>query len=302
MNSSKKSTDNSSNDEKLHIEKSVFEVSKDMQKKADDEIQRKIAEKQRIEEERERREQEEHDKRLEAERLELIRLKQGIIDDSEIIHENHVEVKQNIFQKIGDFFYHNSWWLWIAVALCLIFGLLVSSLINQPHPDIIFLVIGENYAMSEESDIEEYFAEFTEDFNGNGEILASMYYIPYTADTNKDYLNSVDSKLTSELNSARAVILIGNKLTKNVLFDDSLVDLSGIYPDNEHIRKDKFMLSDTDFAEKIGLQKEQISDDWFISIRTPKKLLYSSLEEMQEVYDRDFAVFDAIIKDLSEKE
>lgn len=302
MSDRKKSVDNNSDDEKLHIEKSVFEVSKDMQKKADDEIQRKIAEKQRIEEEHERREQEEHDKRLEAERLELIRLKQGVIDDSEIIHEEQIEVKQNIFQKIGDFFYHNSWWLWIAVFLCLIFGFLVASLINQPHPDIIFLVIGENYEMGEESGIEEYVAGFTEDFNGNGEILASMYYIPYTANTNKDYINSVDSKLTSELNSARAVILIGNKLTKNVLFDDSLVDLSEIYPDNEHIKKDKFMLGDTDFAEKIGLQKEQISDDWFISIRTPKKLLYSSLDEMQEVYDRDFAVFDAIIKDLSEKE
>lgn len=302
MSDSKKSTDNSLDDEKLHIEKSVFEVSKDMQKKADDEIQRKIAEKQRIEEEHKRREQEEHDKRLEAERLELIRLKQGVIDDSEIIHENPVEVKLNFFQKIDDFFYHNSWWLWIAVALCLILILLVSSLINKPHPDIIFLVIGENYAIGEESSIEEYFAEFTEDFNGNGEILASMYYIPYTANTNKDYINSVDSKLTSELNSAHAVILIGNKLTKNVLFDDSLVDLSSIYPDNEHIKKDKFMLGDTDFAEKIGLQKEQISDDWFISIRTPKKLLYSSLDEMQEVYDRDFAVFDEIIKDLSEKE
>ncbi|MDE7363304.1 MAG: hypothetical protein K2N27_00225 [Ruminococcus sp.] len=302
MSDSKKSMDNNSDDEKLHIEKSVFEVSKDMQKKADDEIQRKIAEKQRIEEEHKRMEQEEHDKRLEAERLELIRLKQGVIDDSEIIHEEQIEVKQNIFQKIGDFFYHNSWWLWIAVFLCLILIWLVSSLVNRPRPDIIFLVIGENYEMGEESGIEEYVAGFTEDFNGNGEILASMYYIPYTANTNKDYINSVDSKLTSELNSARAVILIGNKLTKNVLFDDSLVDLSSIYPDNEHIIKDKFMLSDTDFAEKIGLQKEQISDDWFISIRTPKKLLYSSLDEMQEVYDRDFAVFDAIIKDLSEKE
>ncbi|MDE5936221.1 MAG: hypothetical protein K2G83_02310, partial [Ruminococcus sp.] len=101
---------------------------------------------------------------------------------------------------------------------------------------------------------------------------------------------------------AHGVIIIGNKLTEDVLFDDALTDLSEIYPDNRYIHDDKFMLSETDFAEKIGLEKNRISDDWFISIREPRNLAYTKPDEMQEIYNRDFSVFDAIIKDLTETE
>lgn len=290
-------------DDKIHITKSMFQVSKEQRRKAEEEEQRKQAERERIIAEKQRKAREEHDRRLEAERLELIRLKQGIIDESETIHEVQEEkVQRTFFQKIGDFFYINKWWLGIA-AVCIAVGLfLVYSLITKPRPDMIVLVIGENYNLGALSSLDDYVASFAEDFNDNGETLVSVYYIPYTGIETKDYANGVDTNLTTELNSAHSIILIGNKLTENVLFDDSLVDLSEIYPDNEYISKDKFMLSETDFAEKIGLQENQISDDWFISIRRPKNLAYTDTDEMQEVYDRDFAVFDAIIKDLTETE
>lgn len=288
-------------DDKVHITKSMFQVSKEQRKKAEEEEQRKQAERERVIAEKQRKAQEEHDKRLEAERLELIRLKQGIIDESETIHEVQEEkVHRTFFQKIGDFFYANKWWLGIA-AVCVVIGsYLAYSLITKPRPDMIVLVIGENYDLGEVSSLDEYVASFAEDFNGNGETLVSVYYIPYTNNEAKDYANGVTTNLTTELNSAHGVILIGNELTKDVLFDDSLVDLSEIYPNNENVSKDKFMLSGTDFAEKVGIN--QLSDDWFISIRRPKNLAYTDTDEMQEVYDRDFAVFDAIISDLTETE
>lgn len=303
MSDNEKRRENIFDDDKLHITKSMFQVSKEQREKADEEERLKQAERERIIAEKQRKAQEEHDKRLEAERLELIRLKQGIIEESETIHEEHEEkVKRTFFQKIGDFFYVNKWWLGIASVFAVIVIILAINLLTKPRPDMIVLVIGENYAMGAESNLAGYMESFADDFNGNGETLVSVYYIPYTAIETKDYANGVDTNLTTELNSAHSVILIGNELTTNVLFDDSLVDLSEIYPDNKYVNKEKFMLSETDFAEKIGLQKSQVSDDWFISIRTPKKLLYSDLDEMQEVYDRDFAVFDLIIRDLSETE
>lgn len=301
MSDKKKNQENT--DDKLHITKNIFEVSKEQRTKAEEEERLKQAERERIIAEKKRKAQEEHDKRLEAERLELIRLKQGIIEKSETIHEEHEEeLKRTFWQKIYDFFYGNKWWLGLTAIFVFIAGGLIINLLNKPHPDMIVLVIGESYAISEESSLDKYVESFAEDYNGNGETLVSVYYIPYTGIETKDYANSVQTKLTTELQSANSVILIGNELTKDVLFDDSLVNLSEIYPDNKYIIKDKFMLSETDFAEKIGLQKSQVSDDWFISIRTPKKLVYSDFDEMQEVYDRDFDVFDSIIKDLSETE
>ena len=280
MNGNQNRQEQENTDDKLHISKSIFQVSKEQRQKAEQEEQLKQAERERILAEKHRREQEEHDKRLEAERLELIRLKQGII---ETIHEEHEEIAERTFsQKIGDFFYFNKWWLGIATVFAVIVIALIINIATKPRPDLIVLVIGENYALGAESQLAEYVETFTD-----------------TGSEKKDYASGAGTNLTTELNSANGVILIGNELAGKTLFDDSLVDLSELYPDNKYINKQKFMLSETDFAEKTGLQKNQISDDWFLSIRRPKKLLYDDLDEMQEVYDKDFAVFDSIIKDLS---
>ncbi len=303
MNDKEKNQKSVPDDDRVHITKSIFETQKEIRKKSDEEERLKQAERECIIDKQKRKAQEAHDKRLEAERLELLRLKQGIIEESATIHEEHEEkIKLTFWQKIVNFFYHNKWWLGIGIVFAVIAVVLFINLFNKPHPDMIVLVIGESYAISQESSLDEYIASFADDYNGNGEKLVSVYYIPYTGIETKDYANSVHTKLTAELQSAHGVILIGNKLTEDVLFDDALTDLSEIYPDNKYIHNDKFMLSETDFAEKIGLEKNRISDDWFISIREPRNLAYTELDEMQEIYDRDFAVFDAIIKDLTETE
>ena len=62
----------------------------------------------------------------------------------------------------------------------------------------------------------------------------------------------------------------------------------------------KFMIENTDIAEKIGVDSKDIKDGLFIALRKPRKLMYSSKDKMQETYDRDFKVFDKIVNDLSE--
>ena len=288
-------------DEKLHISKSVFENAREMQEKKleeerlkQEELQRKIAE-------RQRRKQEEHDRRLEEERKELLRLKQGIISESEIIHEEQPEeIKLSFFQKIGNFFYHSKWWLGMGIVTALFVFFLITSLINKPRPDMTVLFIAENQTLCEESDLDKYIESFCGDNNKNGEILVSLYYIPYTDNPQKNYANGVDTKLTAELQSADSVIVFGNDKIESVLNpDDVFVDLSEIYPDNPNVKGYKFMLENTDIAEKSGVEKKYIKDGIFLAIRKPRKLMYSSADKMQETYDRDFQVFDDIINDLS---
>lgn len=285
-------------DEKLHIDKSIFQMSagekSEKQKKIEEE-RRKIAEKKR------KKSDEARDKRLEQDRLELIRLKQGVIEESETIHEEHEETpKLSLWKKITNFFYHNKWWLGIGTFITVVFIWLAVGYITKPRPDIIVLVIGENYALGNDSTLTEYIEQFTPDNNNNGEILASVYYIPYTGLDQRDYANGVPTKLTAELQSADTVIVFCNK-TADEIFDSDimLTDLTELYPDNEFVKKERFMLSETDFAEKIGLQKDQITDDWFMAIRNPIKLLYDDEDDMQEQFDKDFPVFDAIVNDLS---
>ncbi|MBO5163466.1 MAG: hypothetical protein J6B75_03365 [Ruminococcus sp.] len=290
-----------SEDDKLHISKSVFETNREMHEKAAEEARQKQEELEKKIAERKKKAAEARDKRLEAERLELIRLKQGVIEESETIHEEHEEeVKLNFRQKIVNFFYHNKWWLGIGTVFTAIAVFLTYNLITKPRPDIVVLIIGESYEIAEESDLKGYVESFCEDFNGNGKVEASIYYIPYTGIETKDYTNGVHTKLTAELQAAEGVIVIGNNMASDILSADGIfTDLSQIYSDNELIEKDRFMLSDSNFADRLGITKTAVTNDWFMAIRAPQDLMNADMDDMQEVYDKDFPVFDAMIKDLT---
>lgn len=297
----KKSVPANEEEDKLHISKSVFQTSREMQEKADEELRLKREEAQRKYKERRKRAAEAHDRRLEQERLELLKMKTGVIDESETIHEEKPEeVKQTFGQRIGSFFYLNKWWLGIACVLVFIGGLLIYDFASRPRPDMIVLMIGMNQELGEQSQLQDYLSQFTPDNNNNGKQFASLYYIPYTGNEKEDFVNSVPQKLTAELQNSDSVIIIGNKdIGSAITVEDVLVDLSELYPDNPHVDKYKFMLKGTDFAEKVGVDKSVVSDDWFIAIRKPQDLVYSKKENMQKTYDKDFPVFEAIIRDLS---
>lgn len=250
---------------------------------------------------RQRKQEDERDRRLMEEKRELLRLKQGLIDESEsIIQEEHEEpVKMSFWQKISNFFYHNKWWMGLVAIAAIFVCWFTVSMITKPRPDMTILILGENYALGEKSDVDTYIAQFTEDNNKNGKKLVSVCYIPYSPDS-QNYTNATDTRLSAMMQSAEAMIVIGNKdILQAIVPDQVFADLTQIYPDNDHIDKYKFNLYGTDFAKKVGLEQSELSDDWFLAIRVPHRLIYTSKEKMQKMYDRDFVVFDRIIKDLS---
>ena len=299
MSDKDKITREEEDEEKLHITKSVFQTAKEMAQKREEEEKARQEEIERKLEQRRKQAAEARDKRLAEERRELLRLKTGVIEESETIHEEHEEeIKLSFWKKIINFFYHNKWWLGMAVFVAIIVVYLGYSLITKPRPDMVVLIIGENQTLGEESHLEDYLAQFCPDNNGNGKILASVYYIPYSDSPQKNYANGVDTKLTAELQSADSVIIIGNsKLTGIIRTDEVLMDLEELFPDNPNVKDYGFYLKDTDFAQKVGV--DNLTDDWFIALRKPQKLMYSNSDDMQETYDKDFPVFEAIVNDLT---
>lgn len=292
----------SADDDKIHISKNIFEVNREMKKKAAEEELKKQAEREKMLAEARKKAEEARAKRLEEERLELIRLKQGIIEESDAIKQEESEVqevKKSLPKKISSFLYLNKWWLTIAVVFCSISGILIHSFLTRPNPDLTILIIGTNYPLAEESQLEEYVEAFMVDYNENGKIEAAIHYIPYKGEQAADYVNSAATMLTTELQSDNAVIVLGNDLAAEIMSDNTLMDLSEIYPENELVKGDKLMLENSSLAEKIGINKDVITNEWFIGIRKPKKLINCSEKDMQELYDKDFPVFDAIIKDIS---
>lgn len=282
-------------DGKIEVKKSVFQSARELREQQEEEMRKQA-------ELRQRQKQEEYDRKIQEERIELMRLKQGVIEESETIYEEHPEeIKLSLWKKITNFFYHNKWWLFLAVFFVALASYLTYTYIMRPNPDMIVLVLCDNEAIGNSAQFEDYIETFIEDYNGNGEIKVSAYYIPYSDNSYANYQSGNETKLTTEMQSADAVIVVGGSNINPVLDpNNTLVDLSEIYPDNVQVRDYGFFLKNTKFAERIGVDPSEITGDLYIGIRKPRNLLYDDMEDMQKTYDRDFPVLDKIIKDLSE--
>ncbi len=294
--------DPDSEDKKLDIQKSVFQVNKELRQQQENELKKQQEEIERQYAEREKKKREEYEKQLQNERIELMRMKQGLIDESETIKEEQPEeIKLSFPKKIGNFFFHNKWWLGIGAFFVFLISFLLYDLLSKPNPDMVILMLCPNESVSSSVYLESYFSELGVDSNKNGKVLVSVYYIPYSDDEYQNYTKGVTNKLTTFLNNADGVVIIGDKTTVTDLLvpEDSLVDLSKIYPDNPHVKDYYFYLKDTAFAQRLGIPDSEIPDDMYFAIRKPKDIINSSKEDMQETYDKDFPVFDNIVNDLT---
>ena len=296
-------------DEKLDIKKSVFEVNRELQaqrQKEQEELERKAEEKRLA---REKARQEAYDKKILEDRKELIKLKQGLIEDTEVIHDEAAEtvVRRTPWQKFRSFIYLNKWWLILVLIFGSITGFLIYKFVTKPKPDIVVLVICDNLEIGDNQKLEEYIESFSEDFNGNGKVLASVYYIQLSDNDYRNYANGTDNKLTTQLQSADGVIVIGGKSLTDIFTDEKtgqvdevFVDMNELFPGNSHIKSGRFYLKGTKFAERIGIDDKDVPYDMYITIRKPTDLLYADEDEMQETYDKDLPVLEKIIADLSE--
>lgn len=294
-------TPQNDDDEKIHVSQSVIQTAREIQMKQLEEQQKIQQELERKRAEREKIKREEYERQLLEEKKELIRLKQGQVKKSEIIHEEAPEEKKlTVWQKITNFFYHNKWWLGIGVLIACIGIFLIYDLATKRKPDYSILMVTQNDEIGYSEAFIDYLESYCEDFNDDGRILASVMYIPYSDNAQYNYANGIDTKLTAEFQTNDAVIVLGGEKTTNFLDPEKVfVNLEELYPDNPNVDGYVFYLKDTEFAERLGIPEESVTDDMFLAIRKPQKLLYSDESELQKTYDKDFPIFDSIIKDLT---
>lgn len=289
-------------DGKIHVSKSVFKTAHELQEEmiAKQEEQQRILRQQAAE--REKRKREAYERRLMEEKRELLRLKQGQAEESELIPEavEEEETKLSLGKKISNFFYHNKWWLGLGAVFVFITCFLIFDLINRDDPDLVVMVVADNAAVGNSQGLSDYFKDFTEDFNGDGEVSVSVYYIPYTESAQKNYANGTDTKLTAEFQSANAMIVIGGELFKNNFSPDEIfIPLEDKFPDNPNVDTLYFSLENTDFASKINVTDDAVGDDLYMAFRMVQPRLYADEEEMQEAFEKDFPVFEKVVADLT---
>lgn len=278
---------------------------------------RRINEKQRREEleaeaerekeraEKERRERERYEKKLERDRIELMKLKQGIISEEDIPHEAEPVREYTAWEKIGNFFYHNKMPLIVGAVIVLLAAFLIRDVVTNKRPDVAIMIMASDTELDfRTGDIEKLLEPYCEDFNGDGEVYVRVSYLPATySDDNLDaYFNqSAQTKLMAEFQSGDSIIVIADADTCHTVgidtvsengnpVDPILVDMRTIYPDDENCIEFGYMLSGTSFAEDI--KYTAMSDSLFIGFRLPREALGVNMEKFTANYNNALKLWD----------
>ena len=278
---------------------------------------RRINEKQRREEleaeaerekeraEKERLERERYEKKLERDRIELMKLKQGIISDEDIPHEAEPVKEYTAWEKIGNFFYHNKMPLIVGAVIVLLAVFLIRDVVTNKKPDVSIMIMASDTELDfRTGDIEKLLEPYCEDFNGDGEVYVRVSYLPavYSDDNLDAYFNqSAQTKLMAEFQSGDSIIVIADADTCHTVgidtvsengnpVDPILVDMRTIYPDDENCIELGYMLSGTSFAEDI--KYTAMSDSLFIGFRLPREALGVNMEKFTANYNNALKLWD----------
>lgn len=290
----------SKNNDKEKVKKESF---LETIKKVNEAERRKAEKAQTAEQNRQEKKREEYTKTLAEEKVELLKLKQGVINESDKLNLTPDEEKEyTLWQKFKNFIFHNKWWLGIASFFVLVISFLVYDTLTTTDPDIcIMLLVDSEDIFKNQPQICDYLETHTKDYNEDEEIYTNVFYIPISGDE-RDHTGMYESnmtKLSGEFQLGQTMMVIADKKSADIILPEkSFENLEELFPDNPHIKEYGFYLKGTGFAEKIGLTDEQISEDMYIAVRKVGNTLHSE-KETKENRDKAVEMLKSIIHELS---
>lgn len=245
---------------------------------------------------------EEYAKELAEEKVDLIRLKQGVIADSDkVFRDNEPERHYTVFQKIGNWFYHSKWWLGIATFCVLVAAFLIYDYVTREDPDLRMLLLSDHNELFVSSDqLADWLETMCEDYNGDGEIMVQCVYIPVSEQSMEysgNYSVSYNSQLLVQFQTNTCMLVLADPEAEKYLQpEDMFMDMQKLYPACPFADGWKILLDGTNFAEQFGLS-EPLHEGSYLTLRIPSENM-NTLEENQEAYDHAKAVLDQIVANL----
>ncbi|MDR2559314.1 MAG: hypothetical protein LBC86_07220 [Oscillospiraceae bacterium] len=235
---------------------------------------------------------------------ELLKLKQGLIEDSEIIQKEEVEkVELHGKKKFENFWYHYK----IHVLMVLFFGFFAGyfsiEILTRKRADIEFLMLASNeytaaLVFNFSSDISEAVVAFTPGFNENRYIHAEGLPVDLFNVFDHNANMAVQTKLFTQVRTGITRLIIGNREAFDRIIgethheiDSIFVNLTGLYPDNGNITENVFFkLQGSELSRLAGIE-EFCPDDFYIA------LLALNLEtvKQQREHERSLIVLDNIV-------
>ncbi|MBR4345948.1 MAG: hypothetical protein IKP75_03290 [Oscillospiraceae bacterium] len=242
-----------------------------------------------------------YESKLRQQRLELMKLKQGIIDEEELPKEETPPPKEYTFrEKAGNFFYHNKAYLIAGAVAAAFLIFLAADYMKAERPDVSALFIAQDdQMMYYANELTDGWSAYVPDYNKDRKHIAKLYYVPAEhGDSPADqYLAQSDStKLLGEFQSGNTIIIIGTKevYEKLGLTEGVFADARELFPGDENASELGYAFGGTDLAALMGYEGMD-TKDLIISFRKPQKTFGMSEEKMQENFDHAVEFFRAYL-------
>ena len=244
---------------------------------------------------------------------ELLKLKQGLIEESETIkeipHEENInyEVK-GAGKKIANFFYHYKIHVILITFFAAVAFFLIYTTVTKEQGDIRVLVFAENPDTTATifykiNDFEIAFEQYTPNFDENGYTHVEIFSMNMNPQQDSNYYMANQAKLFGELKSGTAQLYVADRSYLETIIGEqdesqAYVDLSDLYPDDPNIEDSYYYkVKGSAFAD-AAMYIEGCPDDLYMVIRSSDfKGVTPYDDEMAENHRRALEVFDNIVND-----
>lgn len=254
--------------------------------------------------ERQEQERKDYEKQLDSEKIELVKLKSGVIDKSEIIKEEAPEViKLSKKEWLKNFWWHNK-----IIIILIIFAIAVVSYItydslSRVKPDIKVMMTVNNGLVNRTEEVADYFERFCPDINGDGEVNVQILSAPLTENTD-DYvqIQQYQEIYLANMQTGEIIFILTDDKTDGDIYSENesanlLSDVSTDFADNEFVTKKGLSLRGG-YIEDVFKYHTNYPQDIYLGMREPLKTLKDSKADMKKNYDKAYEIFKAMAEDI----
>ena len=259
-----------------------------------------------LEEYNERKEQErkDYEKQLDNEKIELVKLKSGVIGESDIIKEEAPEViKLSKKEWIKNFWWHNKIIIILVVFAIAVVSYITYDSLSRVKPDIKVMMTVNNGLVNRTEEVADYFERFCPDINGDGEVNVQILSAPLTENTD-DYvqIQRYQEVYLANMQMGEIIFILTDDKTDADIYSDNesdnlLSDVSPDFADNEFVTNKGLSLKG-DYIEDVFKYHTNYPQDIYLGMRAPVKTLKDSKDDMQKNYDKAYEIFKSMAEDI----
>ena len=276
-------------------EKKLAEEERRKREESEEELQKREEEAKR----RARDEEKARERRIAQERLELIKMKQGIADEDETIEEVH-EVHEELhgLKKLENIWYHDKLWIIMGAFVLFVVGFLTYDTVTRVNPDLELLLICDNQLQANQSCelLARRIEKYTPDLNGDGKIKVTVISCALNPDKYDQFYTINSQKFYANLQQGQIIMVVTDSALDPDLNELFTTDLPNEIEGNRYIDEQGLHLDFGFLAEELNCAA--MPNDVYIRMRAPIKTLSDSQEKMQSCYDTALEIMKAMANDL----